>query len=256
MGTMRTIAAVNQKGGSGKTTTAVNLAATLADCGRKVLVVDLDPQANATTWLGVEYEGKGILHLMSDNASIADITIDTSIKNVNVVPASDWLITAESELVKAKAPASVLRIGLGSLPAGKWDYVLLDCPPTLGILTLNALTAAGEVLITVEAHAMALNGVAKLIQTIGKVTGGPNPDLKIAGVLACRVNRTRHAQQIVEKLRSFFGSKVFKTVIRENVRLAECSSFGQPITVYDDKCVGCQDYRALAEEIISQEGRH
>jgi chromosome partitioning protein len=249
---MRVIAAVNQKGGSGKTTTAVNVAACLAECGRKVLVVDLDPQANATSWLDVQYSGPGILELLQ-GAKAQGLTQETNTPGVSIIPSSDWLINAESEISKAKNPANVLNAGLQKIPAKQYDYILLDCPPALGMLTLNALTAAGEVLITVEAHAMALNGVAKLLQTIGKIQGGPNPNLQIGGILACRVTRTRHATQVVEKLRAFFPKQMYNTVIRENVKLAEASSFAQPITTYDPTSNGADDYRSLTSEIIAQE---
>jgi chromosome partitioning protein len=145
---------------------------------------------------------------------------------------------------------------LEGLPKGRWDYVLLDCPPTLGVLTVNALAAARELLVPVEAHVMALSGLAQLLHTVEVVKERLNPKLAISGILACRVDaRTRHAREVVERLRERSGNLVYKTVIRENIRLAECPSFGQPITQYDPRSAGAADYRALAAEVIRQEGR-
>jgi chromosome partitioning protein len=150
---------------------------------------------------------------------------------------------------------TILRRNLDRLPPDRWDYVLIDCPPTLGVLTVNALVAVAELLVPVEAHVMALSGLAQLLQTVEVVRDRLNPDLRVSGILACRVDfRTRHAREVVEQLRQRSGSLVYHTVIRENIRLAECPSFGQAITHYDGKSAGAADYRALADEIISQEG--
>lgn len=251
---MRTIACINQKGGSGKTTTAVNLSATLAETGRKVLLIDLDPQANATNWLGLQYEGMGILRLLEKNTHIADIVSKTSIENIESIPASDKLIAADGMMREVNEPHNVLRAAFNKVPK-RWDYVIVDCPPTLGLLTLNALVAVGELLVTVESHSMALNGVAKLVQRIGDVQNAYNPKLRVCGYLPCRVNRTRHATQVVERMRAVFGAQVFNTIIRENVRLVEAASFAQPITIYDSNSNGADDYRALAQEIIQQESK-
>jgi len=177
------------------------------------------------------------------------------VAGVDLVPSSSWLVGAEKMLAGEVGAETILRRNLEGLPPDRWDYVLLDCPPTLGILTVNALAAAQELLVPVEAHVMALSGLAHLLQTVEVVKDRLNPDLKISGILACRVDaRTRHAREVVEQLRKRSGPLVYKTVIRENIRLAECPSFGQPITLYDPKSAGAQDYRALADEIISQEG--
>ncbi|MCS7197282.1 MAG: ParA family protein [Candidatus Bipolaricaulota bacterium] len=251
---MRRIAITNQKGGSGKTTTVVNLAATLGERQRRVLVIDLDPQCSATSWFGIKNPDKGIFRAFVENGNVLEIISQTNVPNVEVVPASPWLVGADKALAGEVGAETILRRQLQSLPHGRWDYLMIDCPPALGILTINALVAVTEVLVPVEAHVLALEGLAQLLQTIEVVKERLNPELKICGILACRVDgRTRHAQEVVEHLRSRFGNLVYKTVIRENVRLAECPSFGKPITQYDLRSYGAQDYRALAAEVIRQE---
>jgi chromosome partitioning protein len=250
---MRLIAIINQKGGSGKTTTAVNLAAALGEQDRRVLVLDLDPQASASSWLGVKDGGRGLLDVFTDGLALAGLIQPTSAGGVEVVPSSTWLVGAEKALAGEVGAETILRRRLAALK-GPWQYILIDCPPALGLLTVNALAAAQEVLVTVETHVMALGGLARLLETLDVVKERLNPDVKIAGILACRVDmRTRHAQEVVEQLQKRFGSLVYRTLIRENVRLAECPSFGQPITLYDPQCNGTTDYRKLATEVIRQE---
>jgi chromosome partitioning protein len=251
---MRRIAITNQKGGSGKTTTAVNLAAALGEQRRRVLVIDLDPQCSATSWFGLKNTDKGVFRIFTENGSILDIISNTNVPGVEVVPASPWLVGVEKALAREVGAETILRRQLQSLPHDRWDYLLIDCPPALGILTINALVAVREVLVPVEAHVLALEGLAQLLQTVAVVKERLNPDLEISGILACRVDgRTRHAQEVVEQLQGRFGNLVYNTVIRENVRLAECPSFGKPITQYDPRSYGAADYRALAREIIRQE---
>ena len=252
---MRTFAIANQKGGSGKTTTSVNLAAALGERSKRVLLIDLDPQHSATAWYGIKNAGKGVLGVFAGDGNMLDFVQDGGVAGVDLVPSSAWLVGVEKILAGEVGAETILRRHLEDLPPDRWDYILIDCPPTLGVLTVNALAAVKELLVPVEAHVMALSGLAQLLQTVEIVKERLNPDLKISGILACRVDaRTRHAREVVEQLRQRSGALVYKTVIRENIRLAECPSFGQPITLYDPKSAGAQDYRALADEIISQEG--
>lgn len=252
---MRTIAIVNQKGGSGKTTTAVNLAAAIGERGRRVLVVDLDPQASTSRWLGVRDGGRRLLDALLGNGEIADLAVTTQWPGVWLVASSEWLVGAEKALAGEVGAEAILRRQLGAPGMTRWEYVLVDCPPALGILTVNALAAAREVLIPVEAHVMALSGLAQLLKTVDVVRERLNPELSVAGILACRVDgRTRHAREVVEEIRSRFADITYNTIIRENVRLAECPSFGQPIMAYAPRSAGAADYRALAEEVIQQEG--
>jgi chromosome partitioning protein len=253
---MRTLAIANQKGGSGKTTTSVNLAAALGEKERRVLLLDLDPQHSATAWYGVKNAGKGVLGLFVDGGKMLDFVQQTGAQGVDLVPSSAWLVGVEKILAGEVGAETILRRHLESLPQDRWDYLLMDCPPTLGILTLNALAAAKELLVPVEAHVMALGGLAQLLHTVEVVKERLNPGLAVSGILACRVDsRTRHAREVVERLRERSGNLVYKTVIRENIRLAECPSFGQPITQYDSRSAGAADYRALATEVMQQERR-
>ncbi len=251
---MRTFGIGNQKGGSGKTTTCVNLAAALGEQGRRVLVIDLDPQHSATSWLGLKNPGKGLYEMFLGNGGLAEVVQETGVPGVEVVPSSAWLVGVERILAGEVGAERLLSQQMARLPADRWDYLLIDCAPSLGMLTINALAAVRELLVPVEAHVMALAGLAQLLHTVEVVQERLNPDLKVSGILACRVdNRTRHAREVVEELRSRSGNLVYQTVIRENIRLAECPSFAQPITQYDPKSSGAADYRALAREIIAQE---
>jgi chromosome partitioning protein len=252
---MRTIAIMNQKGGSGKTTTAVNLAAALGEKKKRVLVVDLDPQANATTWLGVHPENKGILHVFLGDKTLDELVEETVAPGVDIVPSSSWLVGVEKAVAGEVGAETILRRAIGKLE-GPWDLVLMDCPPSLGMLSISALTACERILVPVSAEVLSLSGVAQLLQTVEAVKDRLNSDLSVAGYLVCRVdNRTRHASEVEGQLRERFGDDVYKTVIRENVRLTECPSFGQPITQYDSASAGAKDYRALADEVLNREKR-
>jgi chromosome partitioning protein len=251
---VKTIAITNQKGGSGKTTTAVNLAAALVERGRQVLVIDLDPQASASQWLGVNDGGRGLLAVFTDNGNLLDIVYETGVSGLSLIPSSSWLVGVEKALAGEVGAELLFRKALRKLPRDRWDFVLVDCPPSLGLLTVAALAAVTAVLVPVEAHVMALAGVASLLQTVEVVKDRLNPELEVCGILACRVDaRTRHAQEVVEQLRSRFGNVVYKGVIRENGRLAEAPSFAKPITEYEPHCAGAEDYRALAGEVLKQE---
>lgn len=253
---MRSIAIVNHKGGSGKTTTTVNLAAALAERKKRVLVVDIDPQASASAWLGVADGGQGLLDVFRDAAQLGDLVVPTAVERVDLIPSSTWLIGAEKTLAAEIGAETVLRRKCYRLAKDRWDYLLIDCPPTLGLLTINALSTVNEVLVPVEAHVMALQGLAQIVKTVQTIRERLNAALAITGILACRVDgRTRHCLEVLAQLREHFGDLVHATVIRENVRLAEAPSFAAPITVYDRASAGAEDYLALAAEVIKQERR-
>ena len=254
---MRTIAVVNQKGGTGKTTTSVCLGATLAEKGRRVLLIDLDPQYSATTWLAAQPVGRGVFDLFAEpeETVLGRLVRPTATAGLSLAGASAWLVGAEKALASVPGAETILREKVAALPGEGFDYLLIDCPPTLGMLTVNALTAVSELLVPVECHVMGLQGLAQLLQTVDLVRKRLNPRLAITGILACRLdNRTNHGPEIVEKLRGRFP-ETLTTVIRENVRLAECPSMGEPITAYAPTSSAAEDYRALAQEIINQERR-
>lgn len=252
----RIIALSNQKGGSGKTTTSVSLAAALAAQKRNVLLLDLDPQASASHWLGHRDAGKETLEAFTGDGSLLENVRSTSSPRLELVPSSSWLLGIEKALAGEVGAETILRRQLESVEDGRWDYILMDCPPNLGVLTVSALTAAHEVLVPVEAHVMALSGLAQLMKTVELVQTRLNPPLRVSGILACRVDsRTRHSQEVVQHLRERFGDRVFQTVIRENVRLAECPSFSCSILEYAKSSKGAEDYLALAREVVAQEGR-
>ena len=254
---MRAIAVSNHKGGSGKTTTAVNLAACLGERGQRVLLIDLDPQASATTWCGVHAAQRDVSQAFLHGDSLDTLVVHTTWPGVDVVPATSSLVGLEKALASEVGAETLLRRALSRADlAASWDYALVDCPPALGVLTINALAAVRDVLVPVEAHVLALAGLAQLLRVLGVVHERLNPELASPRILACRVDsRTRHAQEVLDDLRRRFGEGVFTTTIRENVRLAECPSFAQPIICYDSRSAGAADYRALADEILRSQER-
>ncbi len=249
----RLVAVLNQKGGAGKTTTAVNLAACLAELGERVLMVDLDPQASATRWLGAK-PGAGLLDLFNDDADdLAGLAVETTAPGVECVPASPALVNAESAIGSEKGSDRILGLALENLSRRRWSFVLVDCPPTVNLLTRNALAGCRELVVPVETSMLSVAGVADLLQAIERVRERKNPALRIAGFLLCRYDgRTRLAHEVENLLRERFADAVFDTVIRENVRLREAWSFGQPITLYAPTSAGASDYRAAAAELIGR----
>jgi chromosome partitioning protein len=249
---MKIIALANQKGGCAKTTTVVNLAACLAERNKKVLVIDLDSQANATKWLDADSDSDGAIRLLTTKDPVDSLCVKSSIDRVYVIAASRALANFEKMTAGEISVETRLKRRLAQLDSGKWDYVLIDTPPTLGLMTLNALSAAQDLLVPVTTHVLSLSGVAQLIETFEEVKEVLNPSLNILGFLACRVDsRTRHSKEVVELLTNQFGDKVLKSMIRESIRLAEAPSFQLSISQYQTKSAAADDYRALAKEVIS-----
>jgi chromosome partitioning protein len=251
---MRTIAIVNQKGGVGKSTTAVNLGASLAILGCRVLLIDIDPQGNTTSGLGVEKRALtvDIYSVLLGDASLESAIVDTGVPNLKLVPATIQLAGAEIELVSTLSRETRLRRALGTV-SERFDYIIVDCPPSLGLLTLNALTAASEVLIPVQAEYYALEGLSALTTVVSRIREVLNPELHISGVLVTMYDgRTRLAMEVLDEVHAHFPSQVFRTQIPRNIRLSEAPSFGKPVALFDVKSRGAQAYLALARELVER----
>lgn len=252
------IALANQKGGVGKTTTSVNLGACLTELGKKVLLVDLDPQGNATSGLGIEknkIETSVYDVLINDDINLEDAILPSSHKGLDIVPATIALSGAEVELTNLMARETRLKDSFGDVP-DKYDFILIDCPPSLGLLTINAFTAAGSILIPVQSEYYAMEGLSQLLNTIKLVQKHFNPDLKIEGVLMTMYDRrTNLGQQVNAEVKKFFGNHVYDTVIPRNVRLSEAPSHGEAIIDYDQRSVGAKVYRQLAKEVLKRHGK-
>lgn len=247
------IAIVNQKGGVGKTTTAINLATALAATGLRVLLIDIDAQGNASTGLGIDRRTRScsIYEVLIGTASLADATVRTSVPGLSIVPSTAALAGAEIDLVGLDRRMQRLAEALSSDVA--YDYVLIDCPPSLGLLTLNALTAADNVLIPLQCEFFALEGLSQVLSTIERVRSGPNHRLTLLGILLTMIDRrNRLSDQVATDVRAVMGAKVFTTAIPRNVRLSEAPSHGLPALIYDLNCSGSAAYLALAREVIDR----
>jgi chromosome partitioning protein len=258
---MRILAVANQKGGVGKTTTTVNLAASIAVAGHRVLVVDMDPQANATSGLGFPkgslaegiYEGLAPGEHFEAPRPLRELTQLTEVENLWLVPSTRDLAGAEVELVNVKRREFRLRDALSPV-ASQYDYIVIDCPPSLGLLTLNALVAATAVVIPMQCEYYALEGLSHLTETIKQVKAALNPELEIEGILLTMVDpRMTLTQQVANEVRNHFEHKVYQTTIPRNVRLSEAPSHGKPILLYDHRSSGCQSYLALALEFLNRD---
>ncbi len=251
----KAIAVFNQKGGVGKTTTNVNLSACIASKGKKICVVDIDPQGNTTSGFGIDKSllNHSVYNLLIDNKNIEDVIIKSQYENIDLIPSTNELAGAEIELVALANREGRLKQHIDKI-RGAYDYIFIDCPPSLGLLTINSLVAADSVLIPIQCEYYALEGVSQLMNTIQLVKRGLNPRLEIQGVVLSMFDgRTNLSIQVVDEVKNYFKGKVYTTIIPRNVRLAEAPSFGKPVIYYDGKSKGAEAYSELAEEFIELE---
>jgi chromosome partitioning protein len=251
----RVISIVNQKGGVGKTTTAINLAASLALSGEKILLIDIDPQGNATSGLGIARENlsRTLYNVLAGDCGLDEILIQTQIEHLFVAPSSIDLLGTEIELISKEGRETILSGAIAAL-SDKFRYIFIDCPPSLGLLTLNALVASDSVLVPVQCEYYALEGLSMLLKTIGLIQGSYNQRLDIKGIVLTMFDtRNKLAHQVAEEVKRHFGSKVYETVIPRNIALGEAPSHGKPVMLYDMKSRGAQSYLSLAKEILGED---